>query len=111
MTNSRAKGANGEREAAKAIAAALGVKAERMGRNGRTAEDIDHGLPGVWIEVKRPKRMAWWQYVVQSRRDAGDKIPTVVMRPNHDTDWYIAIPLNRLREFVGRVAEMEASDG
>jgi len=110
MTNSRRKGANGEREAAKAIAAALGAKASRMGRNGRTAEDIDHDIPGVWVEVKRPARLGWWKYMTQSKRDAGDKVPTVLMRPNDDTDWMLAMPLNRVREFVRRVNEMENAD-
>lgn len=110
MTNSRRKGANGEREAAKAITRALGVNASRMGRNGRTAEDIDHVIPGVWVEVKRPARLGWWKYMTQSKRDAGGKVPTVLMRPNGDTNWMLAIPLDRVREFVQRINEMENED-
>jgi hypothetical protein len=73
----------------------------------KTAEDIEHGIPGVHIEVKRYVKFAWWQHVKQARRDAGDKIPTVMMRPNGDTDWHIAIPVARLREFVERIQETE----
>ena len=110
MTNSRRKGANGEREAAKAINAALGIDATRMGRNGRTAEDIDHAIPGVWVEVKRPARLAWWKYLIQARRDAGEKIPTVMMRPDGDRSWMIAVPVDRLREFAKQITETENED-
>jgi hypothetical protein len=37
-------------------------------------------------------------------------VPTVLMRPNDDTDWMLAMPLNRVREFVQRVNEMENGD-
>jgi hypothetical protein len=54
--NSRAKGAQGEREAAKYLTS-LGFKAGRMGRNGYSAEDLDcrecDTLSKVHIEVKR----------------------------------------------------------
>ena len=52
MTNSRAKGAHGEREAAKYLRK-LGFEAERNGRNGYSSDDlIVPGLPNVRIEVK-----------------------------------------------------------
>lgn len=110
MTNSRRKGATGEREAARYVREHVNVNAERSARNGKTAEDIEHGIPGVHIEVKRYAKFAWWQHVKQARRDAGEKIPTVMMRPNGDTDWYIAIPVARLREFVQRISETENDD-
>lgn len=110
MTNSRRKGANGEREAAKVLGKSLGVTVTRMGRNGKTAEDIDHPIPGVWVEVKRPARLGWWKYKRQAFGDAGEKIPTVMMRPNDDTEWMIAIPVARLREFVQRINETESDD-
>jgi hypothetical protein len=55
-TNSRAKGAQGEREAAKYLTS-LGFKAGRMGRNGYSAADLDCAecptLSRVHVEVKR----------------------------------------------------------
>lgn len=52
MTNSRQKGARGEREAA-AYLRKLGFDASRNGRNGYISDDlIVSGLPNVHIEVK-----------------------------------------------------------
>lgn len=111
MTNSRAKGARGEREAAKAINASLGTNAIRgQQRSGIEQADIVDAIPGVHIEVKRYKAFGWWRHVHQARRDAGDAIPAVLMRPDGDTDWYIATPLARLREFVELVRETENDD-
>ncbi len=107
MTNSRRKGANGEREAARVLGESLGIDITRMGRNGKTAEDIDHPIPGVWVEVKRPARLGWWRYKRQAFGDAGEKIPTVMMRPDGDTEWMLAVPVARLREFAEIVSEIK----
>lgn len=62
-TNSRAKGANGEREAAKFLRQynlpdGTPVVARRMARNGQKgAADIEHNIPGVHFEVKRREGM------------------------------------------------------
>ncbi len=58
-TNSRAKGANGEREAAKFLSQynlpdGTPVVARRMARNGQKGQaDLEHNIPGLHIEVKR----------------------------------------------------------
>ena len=102
MTNSRAKGKRGELDAAKALNAALGTNARRSQQyNGIGKGDIVDAIPGVHIEVKRYKTFGWWKHVRQAREDAepGD-IPVVMMRPDGDKDWHIAVPVKRLVEFV-----------
>lgn len=62
-TNSRAKGANGEREAAKFLSQynlpdGTPVVARRMARNGQKGQaDLEHNIPGVHFEVKRREGM------------------------------------------------------
>ncbi len=110
MTNSRRKGKVGENEAARVLSAATGAPVSRMGRNGRTAEDLDHPIKGVWVEVKRPARLGWWKYKQQAFGDAGDKVPCVMMRPDGDTEWMIALPVARVREFARAILDTEKND-
>lgn len=95
MTNSRQKGARGEREAA-AYLRKLGFDATRNGRNGYSTDDlIVAGLPNVHIEVKfgvvgmdigtRLLYLAWDQAADQvcasiGRRDQ-KAVPVVLWKP------------------------------
>lgn len=83
---SRRKGANGEIEVGKLIEAA-GFRGSRMGRNGYSAEDIDHSISGVHIEVKRSERLMIMKWIMQAERDAlesGGKEPVVVFRQSRE---------------------------
>jgi len=107
VTNSRTKGKRGELDAKNAINAALGTNARRSQQyNGIGKGDIVDAIPGVHIEVKRYKSFGWWKHVQQARRDAeNNEIPAVMMRPDGDRDWYIAVPVKRLSEFANAVKE------
>lgn len=107
MTNSRTKGKRGELDAVKSINESLGINCRRSQQyNGIGKGDVVDAIPGVHIEVKRYKSFAWWKHVLQARRDAEPgEIPAVMMRPDGDKDWYIAVPVSRLSEFADAVKE------
>lgn len=83
MTNSRAKGAAGEREIAN-ILKEHGYKARRgqqyCGSNG----DADVvGVPGMHIEVKRTEKCNPYKYLDQAENDAREgELPVVFHRQN-----------------------------
>lgn len=113
MTNSRDKGARRERMIAADLSAVLGVRAERMGRNGKTAEDIDHDIPGVHVESKGPARFSAWKYMDQAIRDAGDKVPLVLVRADR-RETLAVVRLADLPELSNRVVltiEPESPEG
>lgn len=91
--NSRSKGAGGEREAAKFLTE-QGFPCTRMGRNGRTAEDLDcPSLAGLHIEVKRNEAIdigteALAGAFAQACTDAPHgRIPVVLWRRNGSRAW------------------------
>ena len=49
-------------------------------RDGRLDDDLDHGLEGFHIEVKRRERYDIDSWCSQAERDAGDRVPLVVFR-------------------------------
>ena len=110
MPNSRAKGCRGERLIAADVALHLGVRCVRMGRNGRTAEDLDHDLAGAWIECKRPARCAAFRYLHQAERDCGGKVPIVVIRPDREES-AVLVRLADLPELARRVVAATDSAG
>lgn len=102
----RQKGARAELEVA-AIACQYGFNAERNARNGITAEDIHHDIPGLHLEVKRQETMAIWKWWTQAQSDAlaaspvGEPplVPTVVFRRNR-SDWLVCLRFTDLLELV-----------
>ncbi len=95
-TNSRAKGANGEREAAKFLSQynlpdGTPVVARRMARNGQKGQaDLEHNIGDVHFEVKRnedidigtrPLRHACLQ-AIQDPDAKGLRYPYVLWRRN-----------------------------
>lgn len=104
--NSRRKGAVGERDAAAAITQHLGVKCSRMGRNGRTAEDLDHALAGVHFEIKSRKGIAAMEWLEQAEEDCGDKVPVVVMRENRG-EWCALVRLSDLPALARHVVSVQ----
>ena len=104
MTNSIAKGKAGEREAAAALTAELGISARRgvQYQGGTDSPDVQHSLPGVHIEVKRTERFSIYDAVEQATEDGGGKVPVVMHRRNRG-DWLIVVPLARLKELAVRI--------
>lgn len=107
MTNSRRKGAEGERELSR-ILRGYGVEARRgqqfCGANG----DADVvGLEGFHIEVKRVERGAGQihEWIHQSERDARDgEVPTVFHRKNRE-GWVVTMRLDDWMNLIGRSNE------
>lgn len=95
MTNSRDKGARGERE----LAAELrkhGFNTHRgmQFKGGPDSPDVS-GLPHIHIECKRVERLNIYDAIDQSRRDARgtQDLPAVFHRRNH-CDWLVTMRLD-----------------
>ena len=103
MTNSRRKGAEGEREAAKKIRANSGPNCHaRRGQQfsgSPDSPDIADAMPGAHIECKRLKQIAAMRFMEQAVRDAGDNVPLVVMREDRGP-WCLMLRLDDLMEFA-----------
>lgn len=95
---SRDKGAAAEREVARILTHA-GFPATRNARNGISAEDVAHAIPGYWIEVKRKERLDLWMCLAQADDGADGATgleviePALIFRRNR-SPWYVAIPLD-----------------
>jgi Holliday junction resolvase len=93
MTNSRAKGARGERELANTLTK-LGYQARRGQQfSGLEGEDvICESLPCHW-EVKRVERFRLYPSLAQAERDAkAGRIPVVAHRSN-GREWVAIVSL------------------
>jgi Holliday junction resolvase len=88
---SRTKGAAGERELAKLIRS-YGFECERTGRNGRTSEDVTHGLPNTHVECKRDERLSVDAMVRQAERDAAPGLVPVVAFRRSRQPWRVVLP-------------------
>ena len=93
MTNSRQKGARGERE--------LSSKLKEYGYNTRRGQqycgangDADViGLPGVHIECKRVERLNLYDAIAQAKHDAREgETPTVFQRKDR-SEWLVTMTL------------------
>lgn len=93
MTNSRAKGAAGERELAN-ILKEHGYEARRGQQFSGANGDADVvGLPHIHIECKRVQALNLSKAMEQSRRDARiGEIPVVMHRKNRDK-WQVNMDL------------------
>lgn len=107
----RNKGAAGEREVA-AILTAAGFPASRNARNGLSAEDVAHAIPGVYLEVKRRETAEIWKWVAQAWAASRDvtappeigpdlyaAVPVVVFRRNR-SEWLACLPFADLIELL-----------
>ena len=101
MTNSRRKGAVGEREIAKYLRE-HGFTDARRGqqfKGGADSPDVV-GLTGFHIEVKRVERLDLNAAMEQSIRDsAPDETPIVVHRRNNDY-WKVTMRLDDFMEVI-----------
>ena len=95
----RRKGAVGEREAAAVIASIFGIDASRSARNGvDRAEDIHHGVAGLFAEVKRVERLNVPQALEKADQDAGGKVPTLWHRRNRGK-WMLTLYAEDIESF------------
>lgn len=106
MTNSRQKGARGERELALELGQ-YGYDCRRgqqyCGANG-DADVI--GLPGIHIECKRVERLNLYDAIDQAKREKRPgELPAVFHRKNH-CEWLVTIPLD---DFMTLYREWEVS--
>ena len=94
MTNSRAKGAKGERELAN-ILKDRGYNTRRgqqyCGSNG----DADVvGVPGLHIEVKRTEKCMPYKYLDQATSDARDDELPVVFHRQNNKEWIAILSMD-----------------
>lgn len=101
MTNGRAKGCRGEREAAKAWAKVMGGSARRGQQfaGGTESPDVVTDFPGIHLEVKRCERGNPYDWLTQSRRDAAGKCPLVLHRRNNQP-WILMMELSDAPQFL-----------
>jgi len=115
--SSRAKGARGELEAAKALSAALRCAVERNAQYCGKAGDADlriEALPDLHVEVKRrghpitPHHAE--EFIRQAERDSTPTkaLPVVVHRSDGDTGWMLSIRLDQLERFHLMMAHHQA---
>lgn len=105
----RNKGKRGERDAAKAVSVAFGVRSRRgvQYQGGPQSADIQVDIPGIHWEVKFVEKEAVRAWVKQAIEDAGSKVPVVLHRKSR-APWLVTLPLERVYEFALRLAEASA---
>ena len=109
----RTKGAGGEREAAKAIAAHLGLPMERGARNGIPGAPDLIGWPDVHVEVKRRTAITAARWLDQAIGDASAHDgcrPVVVMREDRG-EWMVLMRLEDLPDIAQDLVEMKREGG
>ena len=101
----RQKGKRGERMAAKAVGAALGVNARRgvQYKGGADSADIEVDIPGIHWEVKFVEREAVRAWMKQAREECGGMVPVVLHKRSRE-EWLVTVSMERLYEFVIRMA-------
>lgn len=93
MTNSRDKGARGERELANKLSE-YGYKCRRGQQfSGVEGEDV-LGLPNIHIECKFVERLNIWDAVEQSKRDAKEGQIWTVMHRKSRKPWLVTLSLD-----------------
>jgi hypothetical protein len=102
----RQKGKRGERQAAKAVSAALGVPARRgvQYKGGADSADIEVDILGVHWEVKFVERESVRTWMAQASEESGGQVP-VVLHKRSRGEWLVTLQLERLYEFVQRLEE------
>lgn len=94
MTNSRQKGARGEREARDAVKLHWGSKdcIRAAQANGSYSADLLGAPEGLHVEVKFYASIAALKFLRQAEADAREgEIPVVLMRENGDKEWTLMV--------------------
>ena len=100
MVNSKRKGNAGERELARVLRETLGIEARRGQQFSGSPDspDLVTSLNDIHIECKRVERFNLYEALNQSRRDAGEKIPTVWHRKSRE-EWVVIVEVKNLKRF------------
>lgn len=108
--NSRAKGADAERELAKVIAELFGITARRGQQFSGSPDSPDVvAWPGVHIECKRTEALRLYPAMAQAERDCGDKVPVVIHRRSRDS-WMLTVRLDRLKDLIDAATAAERQE-
>ena len=112
MTNSRAKGCRGERQARDEVRKHF--HAPRCIRSAQAAgafsADLLHAGRNVHVEVKCVARIGAEKYMAQAERDAGEgELPLVVMRQNRG-EWTVMFRIENSEAFSRMIAENRESE-
>lgn len=101
--NSRAKGAQGEREASSMLSELFGWNSARRSQQycgtESSADLVVEETPDLHYEVKRVQRLAVPKTMQRAREDAGRKCPVLLHRPNHG-EWLLTIFVEDLPRLV-----------
>ena len=92
MTNSKKKGARGEREFCHFLKEELQIKARRGQQYSGNPEapDVVTSLDGVHFEVKRTETLSLYKAMEQAIGDSGENIPVVAHKRNRK-EWLIIV--------------------
>lgn len=103
--NSRAKGAGGERELAKALRE-CGYDCRRGQQYSGANGDADVvGLPGIHIECKRVERLNLYDAMAQSKHDAREGEKPAVFHRKDRCKWLVTM---EMEDFMEIYREWEA---
>ena len=93
MTNSREKGARGERELA-AVLTDYGYECRRGQQYSGANGDADViGLPGIHIECKRVERLNLYDAIAQAKHDSREGELPVVFHRKNDCKWLVTMEI------------------
>jgi len=106
----RAKGQQGQREAAAAWTAATGLPARNGGQAGMTGGMDVEQPAAVRIEVKRTERLRLWEAVDQASRDA-EGVPWLVLHRANRRPWLAILPLDDLLRVADAIRDAQARHG
>lgn len=100
MTNSRAKGCRGERDAAKELQRLFGIECRRgvQYQGGPDSPDVC-GIAGLHFEVKRVEAFNAYKAMAQAQDDCGDSVPVVLHKRNRG-NWLAVVQLDDLPALV-----------
>lgn len=105
--NSRAKGARGEREAAKIIAAVLGLNARRGQQfsGGAESPDVVTDANDIHFEIKRVENLNIVNALKQAVRDAGENKTPVVLHRRNNCDWLLTLRFADVPSLVAKLSK------
>lgn len=105
MSNNRARGARGERDARDAFRQHIGGSPIRAAQaNGKESADLLH-TGGIFVEVKLRKSLSVQNFMDQAVRDCGGKTPIVLMREDRG-GWLVMHRIEDARQYAREVMEL-----